>query len=164
MTTNHNAPAIQPIPPDDPVLEVFHNAGLRVTGQRLALLSVLRAQRRFVDADTIHRLANDVLDANLSLATVYRALGLFKEMGLVEGRIVGSDQDREEYRYRAPDAQYMLTCKNCGKVVPVESDIVDQFRREASSSLGITVLGAHSCFIGYCAECTQQLAAEEELG
>ena len=151
---------IPEIPEDDPVLEVFRSAGHRVTGQRLTLLGILRAQRRFLDAEAIFHLAQ-ALESNLSLATVYRTLSLFKEMGLIEGRIVGSEQDREEYSYRGPDAQYLLTCKRCGKVIAVGSDIVDEFRAEVATNLGITVLGAHSCFVGYCADCTEALAAEE---
>jgi Fe2+ or Zn2+ uptake regulation protein len=81
-------------------------------------------------------------------------------MKLVEGRIVGDDQSREEYRFRSLREHYTLTCKRCGKIVPVEPDIVDAFRREAAA-LGVTVLGAHSCFIGYCEDCTAALAAEE---
>lgn len=145
---------------DDELLRVFRDAGHRITGQRLALLDVLRAHSGFLDAETIHQQAN-AQGANLSLATVYRTLGLFKEIGLVEGRNVGGDQDREEYRFRSDRETYTLTCKRCGKIVPVESDIVDNFRRDVTAALGVTVLGAHSCFIGYCAECTAALAAED---
>ena len=98
---------------------------------------------------------------DLSLATVYRTLSLFREMGLVEGRNVGGEQEREEYRFRALRETYTLVCKRCGAIVPVEPDIIDVFRQAASSSLGVTILGAHSCFIGYCADCTAILAAEE---
>jgi Fe2+ or Zn2+ uptake regulation protein len=83
-------------------------------------------------------------------------------MNLVEGRIVGDEQNREEYRFRSSVVHYTLTCKRCGKIVPVESDIVEAFREEVTTVLGVTVLSAHSCFIGYCAACTAELAAEDE--
>jgi Fe2+ or Zn2+ uptake regulation protein len=148
-------------PITDPILLAFREAGHRLTNQRIALLNVLRAQKLFLDAETLHELAN-MDGADLSLATVYRTLSLFKEMGLVEGRIVGEDQNREEYRFRAEREFYTLVCKRCGKIVPVEPDVVDQFRRELAETLGVTVLTAHSCFIGYCAECTAAVAAETE--
>lgn len=139
----------------DPILQAFRASGHRLTNQRIALLNVLRSQKLFLDAETLHDLAN-AHESDLSLATVYRTLALFKEMGLVEGRIVGEDQNREEYRFRAEREYYTLTCKNCGKIVRVEPDIVDQFRRDLAERLGVTVLTAHSCFIGYCAECTAE--------
>ena len=148
---------------DEIILRAFRAGGHRVTGQRLALLAVLREQGGFLDAETLHRLAT-LRGETLSLATVYRTLALFKELDLVEGRIVGENRDSEEYRFRALNETYTLTCKRCGAIVPVEPDIVDVFRREVSERLGVTVLSAHSCFIGYCAACTAALAAEDEAG
>ncbi len=146
---------------DEAILRAFRDSGHRVTNQRLALLKVLREQGGFLDAEALHKLAT-LRGQNISLATVYRTLGLFKDMKLVEGRIVGDQQDREEYRFRAVKETYTLTCKRCGAIVPVESDIVDTFREEVKVVLGVTIVTAHSCFIGYCAACTALLAAEAE--
>jgi Fe2+ or Zn2+ uptake regulation protein len=143
------------------ILSAFRAAGHRMTSQRLALLNVMRAQGGFLDAETLHHLAT-VRGENLSLATVYRTLALFKALNLIEGRNVGGDQDREEYRFRSQRDSYTLTCKRCGAIVPVEPDIVDAFRRDVTQLLGVTILSAHSCFIGYCAACTALLAAEDE--
>ena len=146
---------------DEAILGAFRESGHRVTTQRLALLKVLREQGGFLDAEELHKLAT-LRGQHISLATVYRTLSLFKEMKLVEGRIVGDQQDREEYRFRAVKETYTLTCKRCGAIVPVESDIVDAFREEVAGVLNVTIVTAHSCFIGYCAACTAALAAEAE--
>ena len=145
---------------DDALSQFFHDAGHRLTDQRRALLDLMRDQGGFLDAEELFNLAK-LRGQDLSLATVYRTLALFKELNLVEGRIVGDDQDREEYRLRSARHQYTLTCKRCGAIVPVEPDIVDAFREEVTGRLGVTVLSAHSCFIGYCAACTAALAAED---
>jgi Fe2+ or Zn2+ uptake regulation protein len=146
---------------DDALSQFFHDAGHRLTHQRRALLDLMRDQGGFLDAEELLNLAK-LRGQDLSLATVYRTLALFKELDLVEGRIVGDDQDREEYRFRSVRHQYTLTCKRCGAIVPVEPDIVDAFREEVTDRLGVTVLSAHSCFIGYCAACTAALAAEDQ--
>lgn len=145
---------------EEAIRAAFRGAGLRITPQRLALLRVMRDQGGFQDAEAWYRLAQ-LRGANLSLATVYRTLSLFKTLNLVEGRIVETDQEREEYRYRALQESYTLTCKQCGAIVPVESDIVDAFRAEVTRRLGVTIVTAHSCFVGYCAACTAALAAED---
>jgi Fe2+ or Zn2+ uptake regulation protein len=146
-------------PEQDAILQAFRAAGHRVTTQRLALLNVMREQGGFLDAEELHRLVV-LRGEDLSLATVYRTLALFKELDLVEGRIVGDEQVREEYRFRSLSETYTLTCKRCGAIVPVEPDIIEAFRREVTATLGVTILGAHSCFVGYCPECTAILAAE----
>ncbi len=145
---------------DEAIIRTFQAAGHRVTRQRLALIGLMREQGGFLDAEELLKLAR-LRGEDLSLATIYRALALFKELGLVEGRIVGDEQDREEYRFRSRRQKYTLTCKRCGAIVPVESDIVDEFRKEVTDRLGVTVLSAHSCFVGYCARCTAELAADE---
>lgn len=145
---------------DDAIRLAFRAAGHRITNQRLALLDVLRENEGFMDVETIHILANQ-RGADLSLATVYRTLALFKEMNLAEGRQVGDNQDRVEWRFRSLRQHYTLTCRRCGKIVPVEPDLVELFRREVRKKLGVVVLSAHSCFIGYCEDCTAALAAEE---
>lgn len=143
------------------ILEAFRRAGYRITGQRRALLDVLRHERRYLSAESLHRLAQE-RGASLSLATVYRTLALFKELRLVDGRNVGGGQEGEEYRFRSVYERYTLSCKRCGREVPVEPDIVDAFRKEVTATLGVTIIAAHSCFTGYCAECTAALAAEDE--
>ncbi len=147
-------------PEHETILQAFRAAGYRVTTQRLALLAVLRERDGFLPAEEIHRLATQGAE-DLSLATVYRTLSLFREMGLVEGRNVGGEQGREEYRFRSVRETYTLVCKRCGAIVAVEPDIIDAFRRDVTAMLGVTILGAHSCFIGYCAACTAILAEEE---
>ena len=146
---------------EEDIRTAFRRAGLRITNQRLALLNLMREQGGFLDAEELHQLAQ-LRGANLSLATIYRTLALFKDMSLVEGRMVGREQDREEYRFRSRREKYTLTCKRCGAIVPVESDIVESFRHDVTRQLGVTVLTAHACFIGYCAECNAILAAEED--
>ncbi len=148
--------------PDDAVRQVFRAAGLRVTPQRLALLHLLREASGFLSAEQLYTLTQKSGE-RLSLATVYRALALFKQLGLVEGRVVG-EQDREEFRYRFHSEQYTLTCKRCGAVVTVSSEIVEEFRRELHARLGVTVLSAHTCFVGYCARCLDEMAAQDETG
>jgi len=148
---------------DNAILRAFRESGHRITGQRLTLLNVLREQDGFLDAETLYRIASQ-RGATLSLATVYRALTLFKSLGLIEGRLVGDEQNREEYRFRSLHETYTLTCKRCGAIVPVEPDIVEAFRRELTASMGVTILTAHSCFVGYCADCTAALRAQEGSG
>jgi Fur family ferric uptake transcriptional regulator len=146
---------------DARITSAFSGAGHRLTAQRQMLIDLLRAHGGFLDAEELFDLAQ-LRGATLSLATVYRTLALFKQLDLVEGRIVGDGHDREQYRLRSVHQHYSLTCRRCGAIVPVEPDIVDDFRRQVTAELGVTVLSAHSCFVGYCADCTAALAAGDD--
>ena len=161
MSTSHSTPhaPTSENEPEETLRQVFRAAGLRITRQRLALLRLLQEAGGFLSAEQLYTLAQRAGE-RLSLATVYRALALFKQLGLIEGRVVG-EQDREEFRYRFHREQYTLTCKRCGAVVAVESEIVDEFRRDLHARMGVTVLSAHTCFVGYCARCLEEMAAED---
>lgn len=148
-----------PIPAEDlaaHIERIFAEAGHRLTSQRRLLFELLQAQGGFLDTEELLELAR-LRGETLSMATIYRTLALFKQLNLVEGRIVG-EGSREQYRLRSQRQQYSLICRRCGAIVPVEPDIVDDFRRQVTEELRVTVLTAHTCFVGYCAACSAILA------
>jgi Fur family ferric uptake transcriptional regulator len=59
-----------------------------VTSQRRLLLSVMRDAEKHLDAKELYRRVSE-RDPNISLATVYRNLRLFKEQGLINERHLG---------------------------------------------------------------------------
>ena len=60
----------------------LHFRGKRITSQRELILRIIQEQGGHLGADEIHRLARRECP-RLSLSTVYRTLGLLKELGLV---------------------------------------------------------------------------------
>ncbi|MCJ7807105.1 MAG: transcriptional repressor, partial [Dehalococcoidia bacterium] len=71
--------------------------GQRVTSQRRLILDILRHSEGHLDADELYRLAKE-REPRISLATVYRNLNLFKELGLVEGRHFTEDHHHYEVK------------------------------------------------------------------
>lgn len=57
--------------------------GMRMTEQRRVIARVLSAAEDHPDVEEIHRRAV-AIDANISIATVYRTMRLFEESGVVE--------------------------------------------------------------------------------
>ena len=54
-----------------------------VTAQRQLILDILREAGSHIDAKEVYRRASE-RDPEISIATVYRSLHLFKEKGLIE--------------------------------------------------------------------------------
>jgi len=63
--------------------KVLNTAGMRVTNQRALIMEIIRQGQGHLDADEIYRRAREK-EPRLSLSTVYRALQMFKKLGLVE--------------------------------------------------------------------------------
>lgn len=57
--------------------------GMRMTEQRRVIARVLSIAEDHPDVEEIHRRATEI-DANISIATVYRTMRLFEEAGVVE--------------------------------------------------------------------------------
>ncbi len=124
--------------------------GQRLTTQRRLILDALRHSQEHLDADELYRLVKD-RDARISLSTVYRALHLFKELGLVDERYLGA----EHHHYEAKGARehHHLVCLGCGKIVEFESPLTDRMKQEVSGQSGFEISGVEVYMEGYCDGC-----------
>ena len=141
---------------------LLRERGFKITPQRTLLLQVLAGQPIYLDADEIYELAH-AQDASISLATVYRTLGLYAELGLVDHRYVEPEHRREVFRLSEGPEQHYLTCVRCGTRVLIRTDLLNQMANELVRRKGVSVSSACACFTGYCAACTEELRGEGKL-
>lgn len=86
----------------DSITERCENKGLRMTGQRQIIAQVLDDARDHPDVEEIYARAS-AIDPGISLATVYRNVKLFEELGIIErlefgdGRARYEDAEREHH-------------------------------------------------------------------
>ncbi len=153
------------IPTPEDAEALIREAGHRLTPQRSLLLDLLRSQKTFLDAEQLYALASQH-EKDISLATVYRTLQLFVELGLVEARYLDPEHKREYYRIAGGLEYHYMTCRGCGAMIPVDPDIIEHVAQDWAKAHGLTLLTAHACYTGYCQECTkkrQEQAAREDL-
>lgn len=146
----------------DEAESTLQQRGFKVTAQRSLLLQVLAAQSTYLDAEEIYELAH-AQDASVSLATVYRTLNLFAELGLVDHRYVEPEHRREVFRMADGPEQHYLTCLRCGTRVLIATDLLNDMVHALVERKGVSVTSACACFTGYCPECTTALAREGKL-
>jgi Fe2+ or Zn2+ uptake regulation protein len=116
------------------------------------VLQILEESEGLLDAKTIH-IRGRAHDLNLSLATVYRALGTLKEKGLVELSCLARGDRQKYYQIAGRTAQHHFTCLGCGRIIEVRAPHVEQACREAAKELGLTLTRANVCLEGYCPAC-----------
>ncbi len=126
--------------------------GHPLTNQRRLLLELLRDTEGHVDAKELYRRAS-AKDESISPATVYRALKLFKEIGLIEEIRLGKIRCYYEIK-QSPDHLHMV-CQGCGKIMEFQSPhfqkLIEAIRREHS----FRVTKAELYLEGYCPECDE---------
>jgi Fe2+ or Zn2+ uptake regulation protein len=139
---------LKTVPPDVPV-SALRDAGLRVTGPRVAILRALYGDRSHPTAERIHTRLRDDLPS-LSLSTVYNTLETFIAKGLC--RRVRSDGAGLRVDGITSSHDHAV-CTACGRIFDVERA---DFRLPAlplSLPGGLEVTGVHVEYDVVCGTC-----------
>ena len=121
-----------------------------VTAQRKLILDILQEAGAHIDAKEVYRRASE-RDPRISIATVYRNLRLFKQMGLIDERRLG--QVRFCYKIKQSDEHYHLVCRACGRIIEFKLPLIQQLVNDIQRKNKFHVTRAELCLEGYCEEC-----------
>lgn len=112
--------------------------GLRMTDQRRTIATILDSVIDHPDVEELHRRINKV-DKSISLATVYRTVKLFEELGILEklefgdGRARYEDADREHH-------DHLINVQN-GEVIEFVNSDIEKLQEKIAQELGFKLLG-----------------------
>lgn len=123
--------------------------GLRVTPQRLAIYELLEKHGGHISAEELYSLAKTE-QVEVSLATVYRTLDLFRKLGLVRTLRVG---DQQLYEASKEGEHHHLVCLGCGKVIEFRCEHCEELFKVLAKRYDFRVTGSKVQLLGYCAEC-----------
>ncbi|MDL2322604.1 transcriptional repressor [Bacteroidales bacterium OttesenSCG-928-A17] len=129
----------------------LEKAGIKASYQRMAILSFLINNPIHPTVDTIY---NNLYPSipTLSRTTVYNTLKLLEEQGVIRLLLI----DEKNTRYDADLSSHAhFKCKNCGLVLDLPLDFMDEKKIKKYHPLQIT-----SCeiqFQGYCEECSKKM-------
>jgi Fur family ferric uptake transcriptional regulator len=111
--------------------------GMRMTGQRRTIARVIAEAADHPDVEELHRRAA-ALDNKISLATVYRTVRLFKEMGILE-----SHAFHGRARYEKAPAQHHdhLIDLASGRVIEFRNEEIEKLQEIVARQLGYRLVG-----------------------
>ncbi|MGJ9385150.1 transcriptional repressor [Salipaludibacillus neizhouensis] len=122
---------------------------VRMTPQRHAILEYLLSARSHPTADDIYK-ALETKFPNMSVATVYNNLRVFKEVGLVRELTYGDSSSR--FDSNTTD-HYHVICQDCGKIVDFHYPGLDEVETLAEHVTGFKVTDHRMEIYGECPEC-----------
>jgi Fe2+ or Zn2+ uptake regulation protein len=134
---------------DRQLTDLLRERGLRVTRQRLLLHRALRRLNRHVTADELLDSVTGELP-NASLPTVYAALELFEELGLV--RRVPASAGAALYDPRTDEHQHLL-CRRCGAVEDLDAPVDVSAALRSARRAGFQPAAAELVVSGLCSSC-----------
>ena len=112
--------------------------GLRMTDQRRTIATILDSVIDHPDVEELYERINKV-DKSISLATVYRTVKLFEELGILEklefgdGRARYEDADREHH-------DHLINVQN-GEVIEFVNSDIEKLQEKIAQELGFKLLG-----------------------
>lgn len=129
---------------------IIREMGIKVTGQRLAILSALVAGRAHVTAQEVFEQLT-VNHPEIGFATVYRFLRKLTELGYVTEVRMGGLPARYELTPRRHHDH--LTCTHCGKIVEFENGQIEQLQARVAAQNGFLLTHHVLELYGLCRQC-----------
>ncbi|WP_407681757.1 peroxide-responsive transcriptional repressor PerR [Pseudalkalibacillus salsuginis] len=130
-------------------VDTLKDAGVRITPQRHAILEYLIQTMSHPTADEIYKALEDKFP-NMSVATVYNNLRVFKGAGLVKELTYGDSSSRFDC---VTTDHYHIICEDCGKIVDFSYPGLDEVEDVAKHVTGFKVVNHRMEVYGTCPEC-----------
>ena len=129
--------------------ELLRSRGLRVTGQRLAVLAAV-AREPHTTAEAVTDSVRRELGA-ISVQGVYDALGALTDAGLV--RRIEPAGSPALFEARVDDNHHHLICRDCGRVTDVDCAVGTAPCLTPADDFGFEIEEAEVVYWGRCATC-----------
>ncbi|HEX2026750.1 MAG TPA: Fur family transcriptional regulator [Nitriliruptorales bacterium] len=135
--------------------ELLRARGHRVTAPRRAVWTALRESP---DHRTVEELTAAARrhEPGVNLASVYRTLALFQELGIArEARLADEDAGRWEVAH--PDDHFHVVCEHCGAVDHHAGELVERVRTHLGGEHGFDARTIELTVTGRCADCSDSM-------
>ena len=133
--------------------EFLLTKGERLTRERSIIVEEVFAQHEHFDADTlVSRVSSNKSGRRVSRATVYRALKLLEEAGLLRkvARPNGSEVYEHDYGYPQHDH---LICSKCGELIEFTNEVISALVEKICSEHAFIKSGHRLEVYGVCSKC-----------
>ncbi|EOC99946.1 Fur family transcriptional regulator [Caldisalinibacter kiritimatiensis] len=138
----------------DTLKEKLKENGYKLTTQRRIIVDVIAEnQGGHLSPEEIYDKVKDKYP-EIGLATVYRTLQLLEELNIVYKLNFNDGCSRYELNTCSGDHHHHhLICLNCGKVIEVEVDLLENLEEEIEKEGEFKVVDHNVKFFGYCKDC-----------
>lgn len=133
-------------------IQMLKQTGVRITPQRHAILEYLIRYMSHPTADEIYKALEEKFP-NMSVATVYNNLRVFRDVGLVKELTYGDSSSRFDF---VTSDHYHAICEDCGRIVDFHYPGLDEVEHLASHVTGFKVSHHRMEIYGKCPECKQK--------
>jgi len=138
--------------------DLLHQLGYRNTPQRYMILRVLQESHEHL---SINQILERVQQSNpyVNLATVYRTVELFTEIGLV--RAVHLSGHQTCYEAVQEQSHHHFVCRGCHSMVHLDSALLGKLHERLEEQIQVHNLTLELVATGYCDACWQMMQQQD---
>lgn len=126
----------------------LHAHGMRMTPQRQLVLDAVRELQHATPEQVCQRVQDTAPTVNIT--TIYRALDLLEELGLVRHTHLGHGAPT----YSAREHEHVhLVCHQCGQVIEMPTDSLEPMVRSVRQECSFVLDVSHLALSGTCRNC-----------
>ena len=133
-------------------VEVLRETGQKATPQRMMILSALRHAQGHVTAGDIYEQVHREYPT-VDISTVYRTLGVLKDLRLVSETDMGGDTTYEWVQARG--RHHHLVCRECDRIVELDHEYLESLGAEILAKSGFKPDLDHFAIFGLCSDCQE---------
>jgi Fur family transcriptional regulator, ferric uptake regulator len=130
--------------------ETLKKVGLKVTSPRLRILEIFHTQQSHLSAEDVYKiLLKDGLD--IGLATIYRVLTQFSEVGILEKHHFESE--RAVFELTSNEHHDHMVCTECHAVEEFFNQTIETEQHNIAQEKGFILKGHAMLLYGICKKC-----------
>lgn len=129
----------------------FKSKGLRFTPQRKALIQEIASMNSHFDVDLVYAKLRDK-NIDISKATIYRALPLLEQCGIIKEVTKIENKSYYEYSYQKGHHDHMI-CQKCGKIIEFHNKDIEELQYYICDDFNFTPHSHRLIIKGICSEC-----------
>jgi Fur family ferric uptake transcriptional regulator len=142
----------------DRLRETIREKSLKMTSVREAIVRAALSYDGHFSVDDLLQVLRNARIKDAHLATVYRAMPLLVEAGLVQPALV-SEGDSQIYEAAFEREHHdHLVCTGCGRVIEYHSEALEALQRDIASRYGFELNGHVHVLRGRCRDCRRARA------
>jgi len=130
---------------------ILKSSDLKTTKRRMAILIILEKSLVPMTAEEIYSIV--VNEVNMSLSTMYRALGTLSEKGIFLKHL--SQDGKTYYQINNHQHKHQLVCNICNGVIPIDACPLTKLEKSLTQQTGFTITGHSLEFSGICPKCAE---------
>ncbi|MDI6878782.1 MAG: Fur family transcriptional regulator [Desulfitobacteriaceae bacterium] len=140
------------------ICNIMRNRAYKLTPQRQTVLKIfLKHADQHLSAEDVYQLVKP-LYPDIGMATVYRTLDIFADLGVLQKNDFGDGRSRYEFsRQDEHHHHHHLICLRCGSVSEFDDDLLESLETMIGKRNKFKVVDHVLKFYGYCEKCQAEM-------